>query len=302
MTGGRVADTDEPHRAGGRRARPPVLPSVADQVRDRLSELRGAELKVARALLAEYPGAGLEPATELAAKAGVSAPTVLRFAGRIGYPSYPLLQQAIIREVQEQLGSPLRQIARPDRTSPDHDVAEGASAAFSAIVATTLDRLPRAELERAVELIADPKLSVHTVGGRFSRTLATYLATHLVLLRQKVGQFPDAELERKAARLDLGRRDVLVVFDFRRYDADIIELARDAHARGAQVVLFTDIWMSPVADVARVVLPAQVEVPSPFDSLVAAAALVELVVEAVVQNLGTRVPRRLSEIESIDPR
>ncbi|WP_236794788.1 MurR/RpiR family transcriptional regulator [Amycolatopsis sp. GM8] len=295
-----MASADDLQRPSGRGSRTAVLPSVADQVRDQLSELRGAELKVARVLLAEYPGAGLEAATELAAKAGVSAPTVLRFAARIGYPSYPLLQQAIIREVQEQLGSPLRQLSRPAQAPAGEDVVAAASAALSAIVGTTLDRLPRAELDRAVELIVDPRLSVHTIGGRFSRTMATYLATHLVLLRQKVSQFPEAELERKAARVDLGRRDVLVVFDFRRYDADIVEIARDASARGAQVILFTDTWMSPAADVAKVVLPAQVEVTSPFDSLVAATALVELLVEAVVERLGNRVPQRLSDIESVD--
>src|SRR3546814_13445745 len=63
-----------------------------------------------------------------------------------------------------------------------------------------------------------------------------------------------------------------------------LEFARQAEARGAHVVLFTDPWMSPIAEIADVVIIASVEVDSPYDSLAPAVAQIEaLVAHAVVR-------------------
>ncbi|WP_234326524.1 MurR/RpiR family transcriptional regulator [Streptomyces sp. NRRL S-337] len=70
-----------------------------------------------------------------------------------------------------------------------------------------------------------------------------------------------------------------------------------AHERGAKVVLFTDAWLSPVAEFADVVLPARVEAPSPFDSLVAPMALVETLVAAVHARSGPAAEARMRAAE-----
>ena len=57
----------------------------------------------------------------------------------------------------------------------------------------------------------------------------------------------------------LRKGDVLVVFDYRRYQADTIESARVAAAQGCAVVVFTDPWLSPAANCARQVLVTSVE-------------------------------------------
>ncbi|MEV6986170.1 hypothetical protein AB0M95_33595 [Sphaerisporangium sp. NPDC051017] len=51
--------------------------SVAERIRGRMGQLSAGERKVARALLAHYPSAGLGSTHELAQRAGVSAPTVV---------------------------------------------------------------------------------------------------------------------------------------------------------------------------------------------------------------------------------
>ena len=73
-----------------------------------MDSLSNAERKVARALLARYPSAGLTTVAQLAGEAQVSAPTVLRFAGRLGYSGFADLQRALIAELNDD-GSPLRQ-------------------------------------------------------------------------------------------------------------------------------------------------------------------------------------------------
>src|SRR3546814_20049779 len=66
--------------------------------------------------------------------------------------------------------------------------------------------------------------------------------------------------------LDFGKRDVLVVFDIRRYQANLLRLAQLAGKRGTRVVVFTAHWLSPVDRHADHVLSARTPVPSSWDS------------------------------------
>jgi DNA-binding MurR/RpiR family transcriptional regulator len=278
---------------------PSLALTVAERTHRNLADLSPSELKVGRALLAAYPAAGLGTVAEFAERAHVSAPTVLRFASRIGFPGYPLFQQALIREVHEQLGSPLRRISEPHPPVTAAGPLPTAAEAYQQVLSGTFGALPEAEFSRAAALLSDPRKRVRLLGGRLSRVLAAYLTTYLVRIRKDVSLIPETEPERTAALLDLGRRDVLAVFDYRRYDPAIVRYAGQAAARGAHVILLTDPWMSPAADVAEVVLPARVEAPSPFDSLVPAMAVVETLVAAVTEQLGADARGRLAGYEQL---
>lgn len=61
---------------------------LAQQIKDNMAELSPAERKIARAMLADYPGAGLGSVQMLADRAGVSLPSVVRFARRMGYGGF----------------------------------------------------------------------------------------------------------------------------------------------------------------------------------------------------------------------
>lgn len=273
------------------------MPTVAGRIREQLAELSPAERKVARALLADYPALGLQTVSEFAQRAQVSGPTVLRFVARLDYDSYPGLQAALLREIQEQLGSPLRRITGAPAPTPA-GLLNASARSFVDIVATTFDALPDADLAAATALLADGRNRIHLVGGRFSGVLADYLSAHLALLRSGARVLPAGAPERRAATLDLGRRDVLVAFDYRRYDPGVIDIVARAKQQGARVLLFTDTWLSPAADAADVVLPARVEAYSAFDSLAPAMALVETLVAALAERLGPAANRRMAEIES----
>ena len=50
--------------------------------------------------------------------------------------------------------------------------------------------------------------------------------------------------------------------------------------------MITDPWLSPVADLADAVLPAQVDGPLPFESLTPTLGLVETLISSVARRLG----------------
>ena len=135
-----------------------------------------------------------------------------------------------------------------------------------------------------------------TTGGRYSSLLAEYLAAHLGQLRPQVTAVRGDE--RAVASLDLGRRDCAVLFDFRRYQPDVIQFGQAAARGGARVVLITDPWLSPLAAVASAVLTAGVTAPSPFDSLVPALAVVEALIAAAVRELGDAPRARIAAYDA----
>lgn len=274
--------------------------SVAERLRAVLHELPAAERRIARVLLAQYPAAGLDTASRLAEQAGTSTPTVVRLAARLGFPRYRDFQQALRDELDDRHASPL---TLPSVAGTDTPAALRALAAevYATGMQRTLATIADADLDAVITLLTDQRLRITCLGGRFSHVLAEYLDLHLRLLRPGT-RVLDLRADVVPAWLaDVGRRDVLVVFDVRRYQADVVDLARRAHECGATLVVFTDPWLSPAAGVAEVVLPVRIEGPSPFDSLVPMAAVVETVVAGVLDRLGEAAEQRLRAVERLGP-
>ena len=98
---------------------------------------------------------------------------------------------------------------------------------------------------------------------------------------------------------DITPRDLLIVFDYRRYQSDIVSFARQGRARGAKLVLFTDRWGSPIAEEAEVVLAAEVEAPSLFDTMVPALTQVEALVTTLVERIGKPALQRIEAHEQV---
>lgn len=89
------------------------------------------------------------------------------------------------------------------------------------------------------------------------------------------------------------------IYDIRRYQASLLRLAEWATQRGTKVILLTDQWLSPIARVARHVLPARVQVPSPWDSNTALMALSEALLAEVSRLGGDSSQRRMRELERL---
>ena len=271
---------------------------IGDRVRSSMNELTSAERKAARILLSAYPIAGLETLASFAERANVSAPTVMRFVNKLGFEGYPSFQRALHDEIQERMSSPLTLYdRRPTGDAGGDEFLSSAHDAFASSLGTTFARLDGAQLDAAVQLLAEPRRTVHTTGGRFSQMLAYYLYAHLQQLRPGTSHIADGPTPRHDRLTDLGTNDVLAVFDYRRYQPDTIAFAAEAARQGTRILLFTDPWISPIADVADHLLISDVGAPSPYDSIVPATALVETVVVGLINELGDTAQERVRSVE-----
>jgi DNA-binding MurR/RpiR family transcriptional regulator len=281
-------------------ARHDAPPSLRDRLLHGGLALSKAEVKVARELLANYPAAGLSTISRLARLAGVSDPTVLRFASRLGYRSFGALQDALLAEVEAHMRSPLTLVS--GKSNGRHrpvNVYERYFDATRAQLDVVRSETPPEILDAAVARLADPRARILCLGGRFSRYLAGILQRCLHHLRTGTELVDGTAADLVDRLADIGPRDVLVVYDYRRYQRDVVRFAEQAAARGACVVLFTDRWKSPVARFADVCLTVPIETSSPFDTMVTPLAQTEAVIAGLTARLGTAWRERAEAIERV---
>jgi len=273
--------------------------SIREELANTTLAFTSAEAKIVQALLADYPMSGLGTATRLARRAGVSDPTVMRLMIKLGYGGFADFQTKLLTEVESRLHSPLlmMEAKRPGGSS------EGTALAYFHSVSDSLERtrtaVPVQAYTRAVNMLLGTKGQVVLLGGRFSRHIASMLAGYLLQFRsgvRDIGSLSPADFD---LLIDLGKRDLLVVFDYRRYQADVVRFARQAHERGVSILLFTDMWLSPIAEFADLTLVAAIDANSPFDTLATAVAQMETVFAHALEDHGAGVRKRIEDIEKI---
>lgn len=276
---------------------PGIGGTIAERIAAAAESFTPADRRIADILASTNMVAGLETIAKLAHRASVSGPTVLRFSAKLGFAGFADFQDAVRRDIHERLVSPLELYGRAK--TGGSGLIPHAKDVFSAGVSRTLDRLNQATLARVAELLVNPARSLYFVGGRFTQHFAEILWGHMYQMRSRAHMLRPGVVSLRDQLVDIGRRDVLVTFDLRRYQSDIIELAELAKTRRASVVLFTDTLLSPIARVANLVLTCDVDAPSPYDSMVPCLALVEVVIAAVAERSGNIGKRRIAEIERL---
>ncbi len=274
--------------------------SIAQTIRQSLGRLTATERKPALALLANYPVPGLEPVAQFAKRAGVSGPTILRLVAKLGFDSYPRFQQALRDELELRGQAPLAKIgARPLGQWPSGDVYSQYGRAIVSNIETSLGEVPRSEFKGTLDLLADRSRRISLLGGRFSGSVALQFYLHLRELRPRVQLIGGQTATWVEHLLDIGSKDVLIVFDIRRYQDDVIRFAREAAAQGADIVLFTDQWLSPIAAVARHVFALRTAIPSSWESFGAPSALTEILTACLQARSWSDARRRMHRLEKI---
>ena len=270
--------------------------TLATTIRARLGDLTPTERRAAHVLLSNYPFAGLETVAQFAARAGVSAPSILRFIARLGFGAYADFQRRLKEELEAQLQSPLMKQPPGGREGA---AFSGFAAAVLANVTQTFDAIAPAEFDAILNILADTKRRLHVVGGRLTEALALYAVRHLRVIRSDVALVEGQAATWRDQVIDFGKRDVLIIFDIRRYQEDVVHLAEEAAERGATIVLFTDQWLSPIARLARHVISARITVPSHWDSNAAIFAVVEALVAGATKALWDVAEPRMKALEEL---
>ncbi|HEY1737814.1 MAG TPA: MurR/RpiR family transcriptional regulator [Acidimicrobiia bacterium] len=272
----------------------PEPPSVLDLIGEAAPRFTAAERQVARVVADDPKVVAFGTVAELAELSNTSGPTVLRFAGKLGFAGFVELQAA----VQEEIADQLRPATQRIRERSTGDVLAQVLHADLENVRRTIESIDAKDFRDTIELVADRRHRVFVLAGELSGAPARMLAQQLDLLRDGV-LLIDAPGPRVSRQLvDLDRGDLLVVLDLRRYERWILDAVARADERGALVIALTDSRLSPLAAQARYTFTIEARGIGPFDSAAGAMAFVHAFVAAVARRLRRSATGRLDEIEA----
>ena len=270
--------------------------TVRERIRVEYGSLTQAERKFANLLLENYPAAGLASITTVAANAGVSTPTVARFVQKLGYKGYPAFHEALLNELQAQVGPTARR-EKWAAEAPDSHLLNRFAQAVTHNVQQTFAGIDTKKFDQAAKYLADDKAMVYVVGGRITHALADYAFTHFQAIRPRVTHMTSSSATWPHYLLDMVDGDVLLIFDVRRYETNLERLAQLAAERGVTIILMTDQWSSPVSKSAKIVFNCWVEIPSPWDSNSSTMMLLEALIAATSE---VRWPDTRERFERLD--
>lgn len=284
-------------------ANPPGDASV--EASDILSHIRAAlpgfsanQSRIAALFLEEPQWAVNANVDDLAARAGVSAPSIVRFARKVGCEGLRDLKLKIAGALA--LGAPFLHRAVKAGESAG-DVLRKVAGSVTTVLADWQRRLDSAALERAAEAIHAAR-RVECLGtGALSHFLARDLQARLFRLGLNAQSFDDAHYQLVAAAA-LGPEDVLVAISYVGRMPTLLSAVKLGRARGARVIAMTR-SETPLADLADIVLP--IDVPSDSTMLVGTDAYVvqliaiEVLMILVGLKLGPNLLERMQDIQRV---
>ncbi len=268
--------------------------TVRELIHDHGPSMTPSDQKIARALLANYPVAGLGTVAELSEAANVSAPSVVRFVKRLGLTGHSQFQQRIQAEIEGSLVA--RAHARPVRSAAAHlpEYAAQYAGAMACGIDDTLERVQPAELAGAVRLLSDLRLRVLVLGDASNAHFVTAFHRRLFAMRPNCQSLDPDPLTRTDALMSVNKNDVVVAFDHDPAAETTEAFCRLAAERGAQLIVFSNAPDSASAALARYVFLSA----GGTGSMVPTACLSEIVLLGTRIAIGKPAKDRLQQLEA----
>ncbi|KAB1949684.1 MurR/RpiR family transcriptional regulator [Micromonospora sp. ALFpr18c] len=262
-----------------------------DQVLDLFDGVRltPTQRRIAHCLVQHAPAVAYLSAAEVAELAGVSQPSVTRFAVALGHNGYPALRRRL-RDLTAAAGRP---------TDAGNELQQAVRAEMG-----NLDRLAgqladRDRIASTGRLLAASR-PLPVLGLRAAAPLAAYFAYFAAKVHPDVRVLDDGGTmltDRLEQAAEAGASAVLA-FVLPRYPRETLDALREARAAGLTVVAITDSPVSPATEHADVVLPAAVGAQLVFDLHTAPMTLAMVLLQAICDAAPADTQRRLEAFEA----
>ena len=233
-------------------------------------------------------------AKQIAADAGVSEPTVVRFAAFLGYGGYRQLSEAIEEQALLRMDSVDRLRMASERIDRA-DVLKSTLNSDIEKIRQTLSTVDSAAFDGAVDAVCRAR-KVYIAGIRSSAPLASFLYSYLNLICEEVILLgTSGEMYEQMIHIDL--RDVIIAISFPRYSMGTIRAVDFAKRERARVIAITDSEQAPISSAADFCLVAKSDMVSIVDSLVAPLSLINALIVAVSMQMGDSASENMKKLE-----
>jgi DNA-binding MurR/RpiR family transcriptional regulator len=207
----------------------------------------------------------------------------------LGYQGFSELQEVFRSRLRDRIlnyDERLQQLrAHAEATSKPNVIFQGFCDATEKSIASLRERLDPAQLDHAVEILAEAH-TIYLLGLRRSFPIASYMAYALPKLGVRA-TLVDAVGGLAAEQIGFATaQDAVVAISFTPYASETVELAKAAAARGVPVVSITDSAFSPLARMAGLWIEVGEANFEGFRSMAATLTLAMTLTVAVAERRG----------------
>jgi len=216
--------------------------NLLERIETRFNQMSKAEKKIAKYFLNNYSSANivLSTITEFAERQELSEASVVRFCKKLDYSGYLGLKNAWQELLLETRWNLTREVK--EATDKFKDVKDGLYEAIRTDISSlqeTLHIVSEENFEKAVHLISNADC-VYVLGFSIKAIVAQFLGFRLRRYRIKVELVNDGGNAIFESLFSLGKKDVVVIFDFDRIHEETLVALTFAKDRGAKIIAITD--------------------------------------------------------------
>ena len=267
---------------------------MLSKISESLASLSGAERKVAECALAEPKWFVHAAVAEIAEKAAVSQPTVIRFCRSLGYKGLPEFKLALSANIGQE-GMPF---VHEELNSDDDmgDVTEKVLGNTAAAILGARRFLSQTDLENAIAMLTHARrIEFYGVGN--SGIVAQDAQHKFFRFGMSTVAYSDPHIQLMAAAV-LSDQDVLVVFSNSGSSIEVLESVSIAKSNGASVIAITraDSSLAHLADcVLNVAAQEDSEQYTPMVSRLLQLVVVDILAIGLALRLGETASLQLEK-------
>ena len=271
--------------------RPTALQRFETRLRDRSGKLTPAEQAITAYLREHLASLPFETGASIAAQAGVSEMSVIRFIRSLGFANLRDLKERL-RAEQTEDGRAVDNVL--ERFQVRHDTAEHLRASLELEVLAVVKAYELTGTEnwpKIVELFAKRRL-VHVAGFQATKGVAFDFANRLKYARSGV-RFVEGSAGTYSEVLEADpKTSCLVLVDTIAYARRALLLARKAKELGIPVVIVTDRFSHWAYEFTDLVLEGYTHVETFWDSTASLTVILNLLINSVAARLGAKAEER----------
>lgn len=282
---------------------PPTPPdeshALASLIQARYDDLPRSQKALARLVLADPSLVCTCTTLELAARAGVSNATVVRFASGLGFSGYAELQKLSRKMLLAD-----RYIRETPHTGPMAHSLGAILERQKQQMKHAFSRISQDDFDRLTEAIASAR-RIYIAGVRAVYAPASFLARMLNLFFRNTTFLPMFGESAYEELFTGDENDLFICFSVIRYSQYSLTLTELAAQRNIPVVVITDNALSPAARLASITMEVSLERSTIISSVLGLTALVEALLSALSSRpeAGETIRKNLNQYEdALSPR
>ncbi len=273
------------------------MPVVINAISAAYKDLSPQMQRAAMVILDDPRAVAVHSMRAMAVRAGVSPPTMLRLATRVGFPNYEAFRDIFRHSVST---GNYGDRADSLRRSTGQDGIPGLIGRTADAAIHGIEGFSESAFRHEIERVAKMAVSAETTyvvasGASFGQAVSFHYVCRMAMPGMELAN--NMGIRAIDGLATAGPQDLVLAISTSPYAAQTVEAAEFAHRRGVPVASVTDRRSSPIALIAEAAVCIDTSSPHYFPSMITLNATLEILSAAIAVNLGPDAVRAISAYE-----